>query len=129
MLKNVKSGPDERFVHNSSCYYTRYSCKCMTFVGYFTLTKVLINIHRKMKAKSFLGLFAVAVLGALVAVIVYAKLFQPEPVMVEVPSETRFHYTSFNFSDWYSSFSLQPAEMKRLILDPLWRSQSERWFM
>jgi serine protease Do len=94
VLKNVKSGPDERFVHNSSCYYTRYSCKCMTFVGYFTLTKVLINIHRKMKAKSFLGLFAVAVLGALVAVIVYAKLFQPAPVMVEVPSETRFHYTS-----------------------------------
>jgi serine protease Do len=47
-----------------------------------------------MKAKRFLGLFAVAVLGALLAVIVYAKLFQPDPVMVEVPAENRFQYAS-----------------------------------
>lgn len=66
----------------------------MTFVGYYALTKVLINLNRNMKAKRFLGLFVVAILGALVAVIVYAKLFQPEPVMVEVPAEKGFQYVS-----------------------------------
>jgi len=66
----------------------------MTFVGYYALTKVLINIYRYMKAKRFLGLFVVAILGALVAVIVYVKLFQPEPVMVEVPAEKGFQYVS-----------------------------------
>ncbi|MCK4880056.1 MAG: Do family serine endopeptidase [Bacteroidales bacterium] len=47
-----------------------------------------------MKARRFLGLFVVAVLGAMVAVIVYARLFQPETAVVEVPAENRFQYVN-----------------------------------
>ena len=47
-----------------------------------------------MKAKRFLGLFVVAVLGALVAVIVYARIFQRNPVVVEVPSADRVQYVN-----------------------------------
>jgi Do/DeqQ family serine protease len=47
-----------------------------------------------MKAKRFLGLFVVAVLGALVAIVVYAKIFQAEPTVVEVPAENRVQYVN-----------------------------------
>lgn len=54
-----------------------------------------INLNTsKMKAKRSLGLFVVAVLGALVAVIVYARLFQPETRVVEVPVENKVQYVN-----------------------------------
>jgi Do/DeqQ family serine protease len=54
-----------------------------------------INLkYRKMKARRFLGLFGVAVLGALVAVIVYARFIQPEINVVEVPAENGYQYVN-----------------------------------
>lgn len=47
-----------------------------------------------MKARRFLGLFVVAVLGALVAVIVYAKIFQTESRVVEIPAENKVQYVN-----------------------------------
>ncbi len=47
-----------------------------------------------MKARRFLGLFVVAVLGALVAIVVYAKVVQPETRIVEVPSENKMQYVN-----------------------------------
>jgi len=47
-----------------------------------------------MKARRFLGLFVVAVLGAMVAIIVYARVFQPEARVVEVPVENKMHYVN-----------------------------------
>ena len=47
-----------------------------------------------MKAKRFLGLFVVAILGALVAIIVYARLFQAETRVVEIPVENKARYVN-----------------------------------
>jgi Do/DeqQ family serine protease len=47
-----------------------------------------------MKARRFLGLFVVAVLGALVAIIVYARIFQPRTTVVEVPAEHSMRYVN-----------------------------------
>jgi Do/DeqQ family serine protease len=47
-----------------------------------------------MKAKRFFGLFVVVVLGALVAVIVYAKVFQQGTKIVEVPVEPKARYVN-----------------------------------
>ena len=47
-----------------------------------------------MKARRFLGLFVVAILGAMVAIIVYARLFQSETAVVEVPAQNRFQYVN-----------------------------------
>lgn len=47
-----------------------------------------------MKTKRFFGLLAVTVLGALVAVLIYAKLFQPETTIVEVPVEPKARYVN-----------------------------------
>jgi len=40
-----------------------------------------------MKARRFVGLFLVAVLGGIVAIFVYSRVFQPEVSIVEVPAE------------------------------------------
>lgn len=47
-----------------------------------------------MKAKRFLGLFVVAVLGAMVAIIVYASIFKPEARVVDVPVENKMQYVN-----------------------------------
>lgn len=47
-----------------------------------------------MKARRFFGLLTVTVLGAILAVIVYARLFQPEATMVEVPAESKVQYVN-----------------------------------
>jgi serine protease Do len=47
-----------------------------------------------MKARRFLGLFVVAVLGAFVAIVVYARLFKAETTLVEVPSENKVQYVN-----------------------------------
>ncbi len=47
-----------------------------------------------MKARRFLGLFVVAVLGAVVAIVLYAKVVQPETRIVEVPSENKMQYVN-----------------------------------
>ena len=47
-----------------------------------------------MKARRFLGLFVVAVLGAFVAIVVYARLFNGEATVVEVPSENKVQYVN-----------------------------------
>jgi len=52
----------------------------------------LINIQ--MKARRFFGLFAVTMLGALGAVFIYARFFQPETTVVEVPVESRIRYVN-----------------------------------
>ena len=47
-----------------------------------------------MKARRYLGLFVVAVLGAFVAIVVYARLFNGEASVVEVPSENKVQYVN-----------------------------------
>lgn len=47
-----------------------------------------------MKVRRIFGLFAVAMLGALAAVIIYARLFQAAPAVVEVPVESKVRYVS-----------------------------------
>ncbi|MEN8158152.1 MAG: Do family serine endopeptidase [Bacteroidota bacterium] len=47
-----------------------------------------------MKARRIFGVFAVALLGALAAVVIYSKLFQMEPTIVEVPAENRVRYVN-----------------------------------
>ena len=47
-----------------------------------------------MKARRFLGLFVVAILGALVDIIIYARLFKAEATVVEVPSENKVQYVN-----------------------------------
>ncbi len=47
-----------------------------------------------MKARRFLGLFVVAVLGAFVAIVVYARLFNAETTVVEVPGENKVQYVN-----------------------------------
>jgi len=47
-----------------------------------------------MKARKFLGLFVVAILGAFVAIVVYARLFKPETTVVEIPSENKVQYVN-----------------------------------
>jgi len=51
-----------------------------------------------MKARRFLGMLAVAVLGALLAVIVYASFFKPETAVVEVPVESKIQYVNMPYS-------------------------------
>ena len=41
-----------------------------------------------------MGLFVVAILGAMVAVIVYARLFTPDTTIVEIPSENKVQYVN-----------------------------------
>jgi len=41
-----------------------------------------------------LGLFVVAILGALVAIIVYARIFRPEARVVEIPAENKVRYVN-----------------------------------
>ena len=47
-----------------------------------------------MKARRFLGLFVVAVLGAVVAIVLYARIVQPETRIVEVPAENKMQYVN-----------------------------------
>ncbi|MEN8228299.1 MAG: Do family serine endopeptidase [Bacteroidota bacterium] len=47
-----------------------------------------------MKARRFFGLLTVTVLGAVLAVIVYARLFQPDSTVVEVPVENKVRYVN-----------------------------------
>ncbi|MCK4747040.1 MAG: hypothetical protein KAT15_08395, partial [Bacteroidales bacterium] len=47
-----------------------------------------------MKARRFVGLFAMSVVGAMIAVIVYARYFQPETRVVEVPVENKMKYVN-----------------------------------
>jgi len=47
-----------------------------------------------MKARRFLGLFVVAVLGAFVAIIVYARIFQAETTLLEAPAENKVQYVN-----------------------------------
>ena len=48
----------------------------------------------QMRARRFIGLFSVAILGALTAVWIYARFFQPEPQVVEVPVESNIRYVN-----------------------------------
>ena len=41
-----------------------------------------------------MGLFVVAILGAFVAIVVYARLFKPETTVVEIPSENQVQYVN-----------------------------------
>ncbi len=52
-----------------------------------------------MKARRFFGLFAMTVMGAMVAVFVYARFFQPETTVVELPIENTNRYVSLPWSD------------------------------
>lgn len=45
-----------------------------------------------MKARRVLGLFAITVTGALVAVMIYSRIVQPETKVVEVPVENKVQY-------------------------------------
>lgn len=47
-----------------------------------------------MKARRLMGVFAVAMLGAFVAVIIYSRFIQPEMALLEVPVENKVQYVS-----------------------------------
>ncbi len=47
-----------------------------------------------MKARKLIGLFNVTLIGALAAVWVYARFFQPAPEIVEVPVESKIQYVN-----------------------------------
>lgn len=47
-----------------------------------------------MRARRFLGMLTVAILGAFVAIVVYAKLFKPNRTVVEVPVESKMQYVN-----------------------------------
>jgi Do/DeqQ family serine protease len=47
-----------------------------------------------MKAKRFLGMLAITVLGAFIAVLMYAKLFKTNTTVVEVPVESKIQYVN-----------------------------------
>ncbi|MFH0758359.1 MAG: Do family serine endopeptidase [Bacteroidota bacterium] len=47
-----------------------------------------------MKARRIFGLFAMAMVGALAAVFIYTRLFQPSPAVVEVPAENKVRYVN-----------------------------------
>jgi len=47
-----------------------------------------------MKVRRFFGLFTIVVLGALVAVIAYTRLFQQETKLVELPVENKMRYVN-----------------------------------
>ncbi|TFH26824.1 MAG: Do family serine endopeptidase [Bacteroidia bacterium] len=47
-----------------------------------------------MRARRFLGMLAVAVLGAFVAIVVYARLFNTDIAVVEVPVESKMQYVN-----------------------------------
>ena len=47
-----------------------------------------------MRARRFLGMLAVAVLGAFIAVVVYARLFKNDTDVVEVPVESKMQYVN-----------------------------------
>ncbi|HER10057.1 MAG TPA: Do family serine endopeptidase [Bacteroides sp.] len=51
-----------------------------------------------MKASRFFGLFALVMAGALAAVLIYARYFQPESTVVEVPVEQKMRYVSLPVS-------------------------------
>jgi len=59
-----------------------------------SLNKVKHKKEIDMKARKIFGFFTVALLGALAAVVIYARLFQPEPAVVEVPVESRPQYVN-----------------------------------
>lgn len=56
--------------------------------------KVKHKNNTDMKARRVLGVFAVAVLGAFVAVMIYSRFVQPEVAVIEVPSESKMQYVS-----------------------------------
>jgi len=47
-----------------------------------------------MKARRFLGLFVVAVLGAFVAIVIYTRIFQAQNTVIEVPAESKAQYVN-----------------------------------
>jgi serine protease Do len=54
-----------------------------------------INLkNRKMKVRRFFGLFSVTILGAMIAVFVYARFVQPESEVIEVPVENKVRYVN-----------------------------------
>jgi len=54
-----------------------------------------INLkYRKMKARRYFGLFSITILGAMIAVFVYARFFQPESEVIEVPVENKVRYVN-----------------------------------
>jgi serine protease Do len=52
-----------------------------------------------MKARRIFGLFTVAILGALAAVVMYARLFQQKPTIVEVPIENKSRYVNLPLTE------------------------------
>ena len=71
-------------------------------------------MYNKMKLRRFLGLFVVAVLGALVAIIVYARVFQPRTTVVEVPAEHDYRYVSLPVSSSETSMDFTEAVAKSI---------------
>lgn len=52
-----------------------------------------------MKARRIFGLFALTLAGGLIAVIVYARFFQPEAEVVELPVENKISYVNLPVSE------------------------------
>ncbi len=67
-----------------------------------------------MKARRFLGLFVVAVLGALVAIIVYARIFKPQTRVVEVPAERSIQYVNLPLASSESALNFTEAVAKSI---------------
>lgn len=50
--------------------------------------------YKKMRARRFLGMLAVAVLGAFIAIVVYARLFKNGTTLIELPAESKMQFVN-----------------------------------
>jgi Do/DeqQ family serine protease len=62
-----------------------------------------------MKARRIFGLFVLVVMGALAAVIIYARLFQPGTKIVEVPVENKVRYVNLPGTEGGSAMDFTQA--------------------
>jgi serine protease Do len=67
-----------------------------------------------MKARRIFGLFAVALVGALAAVIIYARLFQPKSTIVEGPVEDKARYVNLPGVETGSALDFTQAVAKSI---------------
>ncbi len=62
-----------------------------------------------MKVKKFIGLFAMAMFTALIAVVIYARFIQPEQPIVEVDSKPAYSYASLPAAEYNATMDFTQA--------------------
>jgi serine protease Do len=78
-------------------------------IGFCAYYKGINLIETDMKVNRIAGLFTVSLLGAIVAVIIYARVFQPKATIVEVPAESKVRYVNLPGTDQGSTLDFTQA--------------------